>query len=277
MFSIGQVIYTKVIEKCHGENQEILLSLLPEDINFEITDSMLVEGSVIICAIKEFEDHGYFLETGLNNIRGFLPKKPNVKEELKIGQLIYCKVQKISSNIITFTSFKKNEHVKLDSLDVPNVKTLLPGIVVNFTIVQILKDGLEGLLGFDGSITAYVNEIYISSKLSMDTNLIGKEVKARVLYTMPLSNQIYVTLNVDEQQSPAEKIKSITYGTVIEKARVLKQINGGVLFMLSATERGFLPRKTIIRSFKNNFDLDSAMIKFSPNTLHKGEQHKIST
>lgn len=260
MFHVGQIVYTKVLDKCHGDKQDILCSLLPEDINSEISSNMLDKGNAILCAIEEVEDHGYFLETGIKGIRGFLPKK-NIKTELKVGELLFCKVQKVSESVVTFAAFKKDEQIKVDTADVPNMKTLLPNTIVNFNVAQTLKNGLEGLL-FDGSVTAYANELYVPSKLSTDPKIIGKELKARVLYRMPLSNQLYVTLNVDDTTN-----RRITFGTVIDNAKVVKQTNTGVLFKLD-TDHAFLPRKTIIKNYKNNFDIDTAMLKFSPNSIH---------
>ncbi|KAL7038926.1 hypothetical protein ACKWTF_009746 [Chironomus riparius] len=261
MFHVGQMVYTKVLDKCHGDKQDILCSLLPEDINSEISSNMLDKGNVILCAIEEVEDHGYFLETGIKGIRGFLPKK-NIKSEPKVGEQLFCKVQKVSESVVTFAAFKKGEQIKVETADVPNMKTLLPSTIVNFNVVSSLKNGFEGLL-FDGSVTAYANELYVPSKLSTDPKLIGREVKARVLYRMPLSNQLYVTLNVDDTTND-----KITFGTVIENAKVIKQTNTGVLFKLNSDHCAFLPRKTIVKNYKNNFDIDTAMLKFSPNSMH---------
>lgn len=262
MFHIGQVLYTKVLDKCHGEQQEILLSLLPEDINSEIKSSMLEKGHVIMCAIEEVEDHGYFLETGIKGVRGFLPKKTGKSETKSRGELLHCKVSKVSESITTFSVFKEKEQIKVETLDVPNIRMLLPGTFVNFTAVQMLKNGLEGLL-FDGSMSAYASELYIPAKLNGDAKIIGKELKARILYRMPLSNQLFVTLNVDD--SPKQRI---TFGTIVKDAKVLKQTNTGVVFKLDNGECALLPRKSIIKNYKNNFDVDTAILKFSPNSSH---------
>lgn len=266
LFTIGQVVYAKVLDKCHGDKQEILLSLLPEDINSDIDASLLMEGNVLSCAVEEEEDHGYLLESGLKNIRAFLPKK-NVKgsSSLSIGDHIFCKVQKITESSIILNMFKKNEPMKIDTIEVPNMKTLMPGCVVDFNIAQILKNGVEGLL-FDGSVTAYVSELYIPSKYSLnDSQIIGKELQARILYTMPFSNQIFATLTVDEMKTR----NVIRFGTLIEQAKVLKQTSSGVLVKLNANARGIILRKNIVKKFKSNFDLESTMMKFTPNSVHQ--------
>ena len=254
----------KVINKCHGPKEEILLSLLPEDINSEVGSGAWAEGNILLCAVEEEEDHGYLMETGVKGFKSFLPKK-NVKTPPSIGELMFCKIQKISPTAVTLTAFKKNEHLKIDTADVPNLKTLLPGCIINFNIARILKNGIEGLI-FDGSISAYANEMYLPSKIAMsDSQIIGKEVKARILYTMPLSNQIFVTLNIDE----ANKAKSsLHFGVLVENARVIKQTSGGIMLKLNSNDIGFLPRRAIVKNLKNNFDIDSAMIKYSVNSLH---------
>lgn len=138
--------------------------------------------------LKEVEVHGYFMETSIENLNSFLAKR-NVKSELSTGELIYCKVQDTpASNTITLSAFKKNELFKISTEDVPNLKALFPGAVIDFNFVRYLKNGLEGLL-FDESVTAFANEMYVPTKLSVnDGSQIGNAVRARILYTMPISN-----------------------------------------------------------------------------------------
>lgn len=258
-------MYVKVLDKCHGEKEEILLSLLPEDINSEVSSGAWAVGNVLLCAVQEEEDHGYIIESGVKGFRAFLPKK-EVKTPPSIGELLFCKIQKISPTAVTLTAFKKNEHYKIDTIDVPNMKTLLPGTIINFNIAKIMKNGLEGLV-FDGSVSAYANEMYLPSKISMtDNQIIGKEVKARILYTMPLSNQLFVTLNVDDNST---KKKKLNFGSLVETAKVIKQTSGGILMKLNANDLGFLPRRVIVKNLKNNFDIDSALIKYSVNSVHQ--------
>lgn len=254
----------KVIEKCHGDKDEILASLLPEDINSEVGSGAWAEGNVLLCAVQEEEDHGYLMETGVKGFKAFLPKK-NIKTAPSIGELMFCRIQKISPTAVTLYAFKKTEMPKIDTADVPNLKTLMPGTIINFSIARILKNGVEGLI-FDGSISAYANEMYLPSKISMsDTQIIGKEVKARILYIMPMSNQIFVTLNIDEASAKPKSL--VPFGTLIENAKVIKQTSGGVLLKIN-NEVGFLPRRVIVKNLKNNFDIDSALIKYSPNSIH---------
>lgn len=264
MFTAGQVLYVKVLDKCHGEKEEILLSLLPDDINSEVGSGAWADGNVLLCAVQEEEDHGYLMETGVKGFRAFLPKK-NIKTTPSVGELLFCKIQKISESSVTLAAFKKNELAKIETIDVPNMKTLMPGCVIAFNVARILKDGVEGLI-FDGSISAYANEMCLPAKFSLtDSQIIGKEVKARILYTMPLSNQLFVTLIIDEGHT---KAKEIPFGTLIESAKVIKQTSSGILLKLSGNDRGFLPRRTIVKNLKHNFDVDSALIKYSPNSTH---------
>lgn len=262
---MGQVVCAKVLDKCHGDKEEILLSILPDDVNSEIDASILAEGNVLACAVQEEEDHGYQMECGLKNVRAFLPKKNVKANELFIGQNIFCKIQKVAETSITLNMFKKNEPSKIETIDVPNMKTMMPGSVIDFNISQILKNGVEGLL-FDGSITAYANELDIPMKYSLnDSQIIGKEVKARILYTMPFSNKIHATLTTDELKTR----NVIKFGTLVEQAKVIKQTSVGVFVRINNNARGLIPRRAIVKNFKTNFDLESAMIKFTPNSAHQ--------
>lgn len=263
MFSKGQILYTKILNKSFGDKQEILLSLLPSDINSELSISLLAKGNLIMCAVSDVEDHGFLMESGIEGVKAFLPKI-NAKSELKVGELVMCKIQKVKpeTNAITLLAFKRDENAKIDTIDVPSLKSIIPGSIVEFNIVRTLKNGLEGLL-YDGSITAYVSEMHIP--INLGKNSVGKAVKARVLYTMPLSNQLFVSLNINEV---AVSKRVIHFGTIFSNAKVIKQTTAGVVFNLDENRRGFLPRKTIVRSLKSNFDIDTALIKFSPNTTH---------
>lgn len=264
MFPEGRIVYVKVIDKCHGSKEEILLSLLPEDINSEAGSGSWAEGNVLLCAVQEEEDHGYLMETGVKGFKAFLPKK-NVKTPPSVGELLFCKIQKITPTAVTLAAFKKNELMKIETLDVPNMKTLMPGCVIDFNIVRAMKNGLEGLI-FDGSVSAYANEMHLPAKISLtDAQIIGKEVKARILYTMPLSNQLFVTLIVDESSKPKNLL---AYGTLIEAAKVVKQSSGGIVFKLNSHVLGYLPRRAILKNLKNNFDIDTTLIKYSPNSTH---------
>lgn len=264
MFPIGQLVYVKVIEKCHGVREEILLSMMPQDLHSEMGVSMLEEGHAMMCAVQTSEDHGYLMETGIKGVQAFLPKK-NIKTEPTVGEMVFCHITKVISGTITLNSFRKNELQKIETADVPNLKTLLPGLIVTFTIVGFLKNGVEGLL-FDGSITAYANEFHLAKQINIaDPAIIGKELKARILYIMPLSNHVFVTLNVNEVKTT----DIIKYGSVIQDAKVIRQTSNGILLKLNAGgSKGLISRKTLVKNLKNNFDIDSALIKFSPNSVH---------
>ena len=118
------------------------------------------------------------MESGVKGFKSFLPKK-NVKIAPSIGELLFCKIQKIAPTAVTLSAFKKNDLLKIETVDVPNMKTLMPGCVINFSIARIMN-GLEGLI-FDGSISAYANQMYLPSKISLnDSQIIEKQIKARI-------------------------------------------------------------------------------------------------
>lgn len=61
------------------------LSLEPQLINQNVHSNYLVKDAKIVCTIKSIEDHGYVIDTGISNVRAFLPTK-NADKERK-----YCK------------------------------------------------------------------------------------------------------------------------------------------------------------------------------------------
>lgn len=73
LFSPGDNVITYV--KALGEeNWRISLSLEPNLINQNLSSNSITNKSKIICSISSVEDHGYVLETGIPNCRGFLSK-----------------------------------------------------------------------------------------------------------------------------------------------------------------------------------------------------------
>lgn len=59
------------------------------------------------------------------------------------------------------------------------------------------------------------------------------------------------------------------FSSIVEEAKVIKQTSGGILLKLNSKDLGFLPRRVIVKNLKNNFDIDSAMIKYSLNSSHR--------
>lgn len=74
------VCYVKIIQP--QEKWQIVLSLDPRLINQNVDATYLEDGSRMLCTISSIEDHGYVVDTGLNNVRAFIPTPKNNDKSL---------------------------------------------------------------------------------------------------------------------------------------------------------------------------------------------------
>lgn len=73
------VCYVKAIQS--QERLQISISLEPNLINQSLDVNYLDSGSKIVCTISSIEDHGYVVDTGLINVRAFIPTKESGNEK----------------------------------------------------------------------------------------------------------------------------------------------------------------------------------------------------
>lgn len=80
LYSCGDyvVCYVKAIQP--QEKWHIALSLEPKLINQNLNVTYLDNGSKIICTVSSIEDHGCVVDTGLTNVRAFIPTKESDTE-----------------------------------------------------------------------------------------------------------------------------------------------------------------------------------------------------
>lgn len=71
------VCYVKTVNA--EDKHRVILSVEPEIINQNLDPGMLKKGSNLICSVSSVEDHGYVVDTGNKNLRGFL-KTNDVKD-----------------------------------------------------------------------------------------------------------------------------------------------------------------------------------------------------
>lgn len=85
LFTPGECVPTKVI-KIDGTDEKfrIGLSLMPEDINSQLTHKSVMAGMLLWGAISSSEEHGYVVDLGIKNCRAFL-QKTNVDEGKEYG------------------------------------------------------------------------------------------------------------------------------------------------------------------------------------------------
>lgn len=103
LFEIGQVVCVKVkkIDIRKTNKIQIDLSMLPHDIQADFTHQSVSENMIMFVAIAERLEHGYVVETGVKNLRGFLPE---TKSDLIVGGVYFCRIKKAVTSTTASTA-----------------------------------------------------------------------------------------------------------------------------------------------------------------------------
>lgn len=270
MFKKGQYISTKVVSLTDSPKY-ITLSVSPSDINGERYHGHLQKGLVIVGAVSAIEDHGYTLDTGIKNVRAFLPVE-KTKVKFSIGSLVYGCVDELTTTATTSTIIlKTNKGNDIGMLEIgvhdPVLDLLLPGTVVPFTMTKILKNGLQGTI-FE-TFVSYVNENYLTEPLHRPNDYtIGLQFDSRILYVMPLTKHVALTMNFSKVKFDDDE-GILPIGHVVESAVSLGQSSGAILFKINKTSKGIVTLKSIKSKYKSNYDERTALLAYGKTTKHR--------
>lgn len=272
MFKVGQIVYAKVMEiKDNGFGKtEINLSLKPRDVHSELVHKSFRKGMILNCGIEEVQDHGFIMESSIKNLRSFLPidKVIGDTKDYSVGMIVTVKIEKLTQNNTASTAICreiKSDNTKIKDLTDCNLDYILPGVTVNFLVTAHLKDGLRGTI-MNGDFAAYVNEHHLCTPLAtIDSIKLNSIVNAKILYVMPLTKLVYLTLNLD----PIPVEAHLHRGDVIEKAFVSHVGSGGIVFILNGQHKGLLSMKNIKSNHDGNYDMDVIMNKYTKKSKHK--------
>lgn len=272
LFTIGQVVCVKVmkVDTTKSNKIQIELSMQPKDIQTDFLHQTVTSNLILSVAIAERQEHGFVLETGVTNLRGFLPE---ISSELIVGGVYFCRVKSVKNSPTASTAtfeLAANSNARHVKLSEPNVSHILPGIVVDFTIKKTLKDGLQGTI-FDGSLVAYINEHQVNASRELKSYAIDSKVKARVLYVMPLTKIVYLSLNLQNQFKVTDgtnQQKIFPIGTIVEAAKVSHIGTGGIVLKLN-NAKGIVSLRSLKSDIKANFDMDALLAKYQANSEHK--------
>lgn len=270
LFQTGQVVYGKVqeiVKKAKG-GTKINFSLKPATVHSELHHTLIKKGFIFCGAIEEVQEHGYIIESGIKGLRTFVPLQKSAAGHVT-GELIYLKVEKITADAAASTCICKElkaSDAKIKKVIDGNIDYIMPSTIVHFTVSKRLKDGLKGTIMND--TVAYVNEHHLAEQLALPEDYEAKtQLEARVLYVMPLTKLVYLSLNLYQDsinQEPAYK-----RGDVVENAKVHHLGTGGVVLVLDNKYKGVISYKTIKSYYKGNYDQDEVLTKYAKKSTHK--------
>lgn len=275
LFSVGRIVYGRVIKsESHGKNRTaLLLNLKPADVNSNLKHTGIKKGFIFTGAIEEIQEHGFVIETGIEGLQAFVPQVENTQKR-HIGELIFLKVKQIQHSAgqsICQCGLVDQDKLKIKSQNETNLDYILPGTMVKFKVGKQLKNGLEGSI-MNQSFRGYVNEHHLAEALHIPKDYeINEEYMARVLYIMPLTKLIYLTLNLNiSVAAPLDDTETeLKKGTIVEKARVLRNGTGGIVLLINEKHKGLISYSSIKSNFKGNYDQDVVLSKYSRKSKHK--------
>lgn len=276
LYEIGQIVCVKVIQIDTADEQntnsryKINLSMAPADINRDLIHNNIVEGIWIPAAVESVEDHGYVMETGVKNLRGFLHKTMvHDGTQYGIGEVVFCYVDKIKvTSAASTATFKTVKSKELKLIDDMNMTYILPSIICKFKVTKCLKDGIQGTI-YNDTFTAYVNEHQLGTPLSSpDDYKIDSVHNARILYIMPITKLVYLSLNLNETITP-KLDETIKIGDIIDNARVVRIGTCGLILRMNGNVKGIVSLKSIRIGSGLNFDTDDLLSKYYKNSAHR--------
>lgn len=241
LFVIGQTVCCKVTGFSKKSLCTLELSVNPKDIHEDITHTKLNEGMVLTGALASWEDHGAIIDMGISNLRCFLPRSP-LTAGYEVGQLIQCRVDSITkttstANVTLSVATESKEcEVTMESLE--QVDRLLPNTQVRLTVLKTsMRGGISGKI-LDGQFDAFINENHLGAGKRPSDFKVGQDIVARVLYVMPLTKFVFLTLN--KFVRPEKRLEE---GIVLENVAVLNVATNAVTLKLNKNSVGVLSVK----------------------------------
>ncbi|XP_073827184.1 ribosomal RNA Processing 5 [Musca autumnalis] len=291
LYHVGQIVYGRVLEIKANEKGHVLIDMTfkPSEVHADLNHSNIRKGFVFNGAVEEVQEHGYIIESGIKGLRCFVPLEKS-KDGHGVGEMMYLKVEKITLDKSASTCICREvseDKLKVKDQADPSLDYLLPTTIVNFQVSKHLKDGLKGSV-MNELFTAYVNEHHLGNALLVpDDYEVNEKYEARILYVMPLTKLVYLTLNVhrgseikketkreeedgeEAADSSKENLQPLKRGDIIEEAKVHHLGTGGVVLLLNDSFKGILSYKTIKTNYKGNYDQDELLAKYAKDTTHK--------
>lgn len=259
LYSCGDYVicYIKTIQP--QKKFQIGISLEPKLINQNLDIVHIANGSKIVCTINSIEDHGYIADTGLANVRAFIPIKESDNEKcLFPGKQLLCYVKNVETNenISTITLTSKQKLVNaVHEIEIRSLDSLIPGTKYNLSIKKVLSNGLCVSLGENN--IGFINQLYLDKFLFKYSDSL--KITATLLYVLPTVKFAYFSLTIGKFRD-----STIKPGDVIEESTALFREFGGIVLQLTKSgTRGFVSLK------RTSIEYDKIIEKFAPGTIHK--------
>lgn len=170
------------------ESRRVELTLAPEAANDGLQPDDVAKGFVLPVAIRSREDHGFLLDSGVDDISGFAPFDKVDLDSVYLGQVLNATVGSVASGGRSFTASLKSRDVQnavLGPESAPSSAALIPGSQVSALITASLPTGLNAKLWgmFDATMDSFHLPAPLPSGKEMhEVYKVGSKIKARILW-----------------------------------------------------------------------------------------------
>lgn len=179
LFSIGMFIRCVILDV---SGTKVELSLRPALINRSIKSTELRQGITLQGSLSSIEDHGYIVDMGIEEIKGFLPFSECDKEYQIIGQPLSVSVQWFKPEIkrvglsCKSDQFSKSKITGNHKLDLEHVQA---GMLIGKVSISAFYEGKGAIVNFLGGLRGMIHSKWAPSEEFLKEHT---EIKARVVY-----------------------------------------------------------------------------------------------
>jgi rRNA biogenesis protein RRP5 len=267
MFQIGQIIICSVTKVEQGSVEgfyKVSLSATPQSVQGAIPAAAIKRGFILQSAVASVEDHGYIMDVGVGGITAFLPKKKAAKyvdsvldgEEPSVGQILPtlvtkgCEAGYKSINLTAEPIKLKKSMVDAQGL---SLHVMIPGMSLKTRVEKVIRNGV--MVSF-GSLKGYVNRDHM--KTDPDSLDEGSILTVRLLYVLPTVNTIYFSekTHLAFGMKPENPFLTLTTGTAVRNAEVIRSDPQGIIVKLNDTETGFVSPRQVSETGENPKELN---------------------
>ena len=160
VFRIGDLITCMILSlESNRHGRKIELTMKPNLINSGIEKKDLYVNMILPAAVLSIEDHGYVMDIGIENVRGFLHLDHahlsggiggsgggSDSRLLQEGQTVTCTVISLTNNGRAVNLSLDHDQISkatTSESQIVGVEAVLPGMLVNARIGRVMPHGLE--------------------------------------------------------------------------------------------------------------------------------------
>lgn len=237
IFTVGQFVPCVVISAAkEAKGKQISLSLRTSLLHAELSPQSVTKGMTIVGSVSSVEDHGAIMNLGIRGLNAFVPLKELQSAQITplVGRHMLVTVLSVNAHTLTATVTPERSQVvkAVTRGDSFTLKQLLPGMLINVRVEDVLANGLS--VNFLTFFTATVEQNHMSNPCQHGWESgfrKGMKGRARIVSIDHVSKQVTLSMapHVVHLTVPEP---TLAIGDVIEQASI-ERIDAGIGMLLS--------------------------------------------